>query len=109
MTTDRRTLLKNAASLVAAGSAPGGLLTLCPSPLHAQAARTTRLWLLPHWWPPEYAAEFKKETGIEVAHTPKEFTEKLQAFGAAQSRQHDLDTTPQRTRATIRRSISTTR
>jgi len=69
MTIDRRTLLQHAA-LLAAGSA-SGLMTLWPSPLHAQAVRT-RLWLLPHWWPPEYAAEFKKETGIEVAHTPNQ-------------------------------------
>ena len=31
------------------------------------------------------------ETPTEVAHTPKEFAEKLKAFGVAQSKQHNLD------------------
>ena len=31
------------------------------------------------------------ETPTEVAHTPEEFAEKLQAFGAAQGKKHGLD------------------
>jgi nucleotide-binding universal stress UspA family protein len=54
-------------------------------------AITTATDLAKHYGIPMCFVGVTAETPTEVAHTPKEFGEKLKAFGATQSQRHDLD------------------
>lgn len=54
-------------------------------------AITTATDLAKHYGIPMCFVGVTAETPTEVAHTPKEFGEKLKAFGATQSKRHDLD------------------
>ena len=54
-------------------------------------AITTATDLAKHYRIPICFVGVTAETPTEVAHTPKEFAEKLKAFGVAQSKQHNLD------------------
>jgi universal stress protein F len=54
-------------------------------------AITTATDLAKHYGIPMCFVGVTAETPTEVAHTPKEFGEKLKAFGATQSQRYDLD------------------
>ena len=54
-------------------------------------AITTATDLAKHYGIPVCFVGVTAETPTEVAHTPKEFAEKLKAFGSTQSKQHALD------------------
>ena len=54
-------------------------------------AITTATDLAKHYGIPICFVGVTAETPTEVAHTPKEFAEKLKAFGATQSKKHNLD------------------
>jgi nucleotide-binding universal stress UspA family protein len=54
-------------------------------------AITTATDLAKHYGIPMCFVGVTAETPTEVAHTPKEFGEKLEAFGATQSKRHELD------------------
>jgi len=54
-------------------------------------AITTATDLAKHYGIPICFVGVTAETPTEVAHTPNEFAEKLAAFGATQSKMHDLD------------------
>jgi nucleotide-binding universal stress UspA family protein len=54
-------------------------------------AITTATDLAKHYGIPICFVGVTAETPTEVAHTPREFGEKLKQFGAAQSQEHDLD------------------
>lgn len=60
-----------------------------------EKAITTATDLAKHYGIPVCFVGVTAETPTEVAHTPKEFAEKLAAFGAGQSKKHGLtvDTT----------------
>ena len=61
---------------------------------HAQRlgkALATATDLAKHYRIPICFVGVTAETPTEVAHTPKEFVERLEAFGAAHSKQHNLD------------------
>jgi nucleotide-binding universal stress UspA family protein len=54
-------------------------------------AITTATDLARHYGVPICFVGVTAETPTEVAHTPKEFAQKLEAFGATQSKKHGLD------------------
>ena len=54
-------------------------------------AITTATGLAKHYGVPICFVGVTAETPTEVAHTPEEFAEKLEAFGAAQAKRHGLD------------------
>ncbi|HSR71653.1 MAG TPA: universal stress protein [Kiloniellales bacterium] len=54
-------------------------------------AITTATDLAKHYDIPICFVGVTAETPTEVAHTPKEFAQKLEKFGAEQSRKHDLE------------------
>jgi nucleotide-binding universal stress UspA family protein len=54
-------------------------------------AITTATDLAKHYGIPMCFVGVTAQTPTEVAHTPKEFREKLEAFGATQSKRHELD------------------
>jgi nucleotide-binding universal stress UspA family protein len=56
-------------------------------------ALTTATDLAKHYRIPVCYVGVTAETPTSVAHTPKEYSEKLQAFGANQAEQHGLDVT----------------
>jgi nucleotide-binding universal stress UspA family protein len=56
-----------------------------------EKAITTATDLARHYGIPICFVGVTAETPTEVAHTPKEFAEKLEAFGATQSKTHNLD------------------